>query len=240
MDFPIRINKYLANEGMCSRKEADRLIARGAVLINGKRAELGQKVEKGDEVSLKREAKKGFEKERAYLLFFKPKGIVTVNAQGSDKEIRDIVSLEKGVVPIGRLDKLSTGLVLLSNDGRITKKLLSPEFNHAKEYKVKVNKILRPGFLMHLEEGVTLEDGYKTKPAKVKKLGPKAFSISITEGKHHQIRRMCAIFGYEVEDLSRTAILGFRATDMKSGELKKLTKPEVAELLKALGISNAK
>lgn len=233
----IRINKYLADKGLTSRREADQLIQAGKVFINNKKAVLGQKVDAKDSVLIQRDTRVQIQKSRQYLLFNKPKGIVTVNAKEGEREVKDIVQLDRGVVPIGRLDKNSSGLILLTNDGRVTKKLLSPDSHCEKEYLISVNKNIRPAILEKFEQGISLEDGYVTKPAKVKKLSDRSISITIHEGKRHQIRRMFAVLGYELRSLKRVRIANLKINGLSEGELVQLSANQKKEFLSFLGIS---
>ena len=200
----MRLNKYLAQQGTASRREADALIEQGIVLINGKKAVLGQKVEKDDVVTLK-----GDTKEKKYLAYYKGRGIITHSPEGDEIDI--VTQLKRdhkveGVYPVGRLDKDSEGLLILTNDGRVTGPLLDPEAHHEKEYEVTVDKPVNGYFLKQLEHGVNIE-GYLTKPATATKLPHKLkFTLILTEGKKHQIRRMCAALGYQVQTLKRVRI----------------------------------
>lgn len=201
-EYPMRINKYLAHKNICSRREADELIRLGKIKINGKRAVLGDKVLENDEVVVsKKNPKKLF-----YYAYNKPVGIITHSPQGQEKSIADVTKFPEEVYPIGRLDKDSWGLIIMTNDGRITDKILNPEKNHQKEYAVKVNKVMSESFLNKMARGVILDDGYKTKEAKVQKINDGMFSIILTEGKKRQIRRMCTMLGYSVVDLKRVRI----------------------------------
>ena len=165
MALPIRINRYLAIKQYCSRREADKLIERGLVLLNGKPAVLGALVKEGDEVSLRSGFKK-VEEGRVYLAFNKPIGIVSHSPEEGQQSINDIFRYKTRVFPIGRLDKDSHGLIILTNDGRITGKLLEPEHEHEKEYIVEVDKPIVGRFLDRMTRGVLI-DGYNTKPASV-------------------------------------------------------------------------
>lgn len=231
MSETMRINKYLAEEKISSRREADALISAGRVKINGRLAKLGDQVKEGDKVEVT-----GKPKAMVYLAFNKPKHIITHSKQGEEKEIADIIKSKEKVFPVGRLDKSSYGLILLTNDGRLTDALLNPAHDHEKEYLVSVDKHITPGFLRNLEQGVTLEDGYKTKPCKTFSKGENRFAIILTEGKKHQIRRMCVALGYSVRDLQRTRIMNVRLGTLKPGQSRPLERQELNKLLKGVGL----
>lgn len=225
----MRINKYLAHMGICTRREADRYIAQGLVYINGKRAELGSQVKEGDQVETRIPTRT-----YRYFAYYKPKGIVTHSPEAGQKGITDVAGIE-GVYPLGRLDKDSNGLIILTDDGRITEKLLGPEANKEKEYVVQTKEHIPPSFKARMEKGVNIE-GYTTKPAKVKILGDNKFSIILTEGKHHQIRRMCAAWGYTVADLKRIRVINIKLGTLKSGQFRTIKGAELKEFLKELGV----
>ncbi len=235
MEFPMRINKYLAVKKYASRREADRLIEVGLVRINGRVAKLGDKVNETDKVEV---AKRVLErmKELVYVAYNKPLGIVTHSPEDDQDEILDVVNVGVPVFPVGRLDRSSHGLILLTNDGRITDRLLSPKYDHDKEYVVKVDKKLEKHFLRHLGTGIDI-DGYMTKPAKVRQINDNVFSIVLTEGKKHQIRRMCAAFGYVTKDLKRTRIMNIRLGDLKKGQWRKIEDKELQIFLKSLDLA---
>jgi len=236
-EYPIRLNRYLYLKNYCSRRQADVFITKGQVKINGKAAILGQKVYETDEVEVGAQIKK--QKENfVYYIFHKPKGIVTRNPQGDEKSIEDIwpTAKTKKLHPIGTLDKASFGLVLLTNDTRIVDRLLSPKYKHEKEYRVRVDKHINGYFAQKMENGVNIE-GYVTKPCKVETTGDKAFKIILTEGKKHQIRRMCVALGYQVQELKRTRIMNLHLTKQTvKGTGRELTVTEKMELLKTLGV----
>lgn len=236
MDFPIRINKYLKEKGYTSRRQADRFIEEGRVRINGKKALLGQQVEHDDVVDVDGTVKKA-PHNYSYVLFNKPKGVVSVNAQRDEKEPVDCAPDLKKLSPVGRLDKESRGLMLFTDDGRIVHKLLSPDFEHEKQYRVRVNKELKLSFANKMEKGVDIE-GYITKPARVHLLDDRRFSIAITEGKKHQIRRMATALGYEIQDLKRVRIMNLRLKNLPEGKTRHLTTEEKDTLLRKLQISN--
>ena len=236
MEFPMRINKYAANKGWASRREADALIEKGLILINGKKAVIGQKINEGDDVQLA-----GKTKEKKYLAYYKGRGILTTcPAMG---EIDIVGRLKKDykitdVNPIGRLDKDSEGLIILSNDGRITGPLLNPDLKHEKEYDVLMDKNVTSILTQSFQRGVNIE-GYVTKPAKAVKHPRTArrVSITLTEGKKHQIRRMSAALGYQVQDLKRVRIMNIELGKLKPNQFRKIEGKELSEFLKQLNVS---
>lgn len=235
MEFPIRINKYLAHTGVASRREADELITEKKVKINGKIAVTGQKVEADDTVEVV-----GKTKPKTYLAYYKGRKIITHSPNKDEVDIAGRLEKDFGITnvsPIGRLDKDSEGLIILSNDGRITKPLLDPETDHEKEYDVQVDKRISGMFLRAMAAGVDIE-GYRTKPAKVKEnsKNDKRFTIILTEGKKHQIRRMCAALGYQVQSLKRVRIMNIEIGKIKPNQYRKIEGDELKEFLKALGL----
>lgn len=232
--YPIRINRYLLLKGYCSRREADRLIEQKQVRINGKIAEIGQKVEKEDNVEIGKKVKE-LAQNRVYLAFNKPKGVVTHDPIEGQKSIEDILKYPTRVFPMGRLDKESHGLIILTNDGRITNPLLNPDLTHEKEYVVEVNHRIDLNFIRAMESGVNI-DGYKTKPAKIKKVDPRIFHIILTEGKKHQIRRMCSALNQEVVYLKRIRIMNIKLGKTKAGEYREIKGEELKVFLTSLDI----
>lgn len=238
LKFPMRINKYMATQKLASRREADRLIEAGSVMLNGVKAKLGDQVNKGDKVELAQAAFKATQASRVYLAFNKPVGIVTHSPQEGEQAIESVLKYNKTpVYPLGRLDKESHGLILLTNDGRVTERLLSPEYDHEKEYVVKVNKPLTEGALSRLSRGIRLEDGEITKPAEVlSEPFIKTLRLVITEGKRHQIRRMLAALGYDVVDLRRVRIMNIELGDLAIGAHREIKGAELKEFLQKLGL----
>jgi len=230
------INHYLALKGYCSRRKAVEYIKSGKVNINGEVAEIGQRVAEGDVVEVTNEVATAADHYQ-YYAFYKPIGVVSHNPKPGEKSVEDIFKTKKAMYPMGRLDKASEGLMLLSNDGRIVNRLLSPESGHEKEYVVTVDKRVRPTALRKLASGVRIE-GYMTKPAKTKMIkdSDTAFSIVLTEGKKHQIRRMCAALGYQVRKLRRTRIMHVKLGPMRPSQGRALTHEERQTLLKNLGL----
>jgi 23S rRNA pseudouridine2604 synthase len=223
--YPMRINKYLASQNVVTRRGADDLIAKRKVLINGRIAVLGDKVNEGDQVELKESAKL---KEYSYFAYNKPIGVITHSPQSGEKDIKTSANL-RGVFPIGRLDKNSHGLIILTNDGRITDKLLNPDYVHEKEYIVVTANKLRDSFKESMEKGIRIDD-YVTRKCKVKVLGDKTFSIILTEGKKHQIRRMCEVMHNEVRDLKRIRIMNIRLGTLPANGYRKIEGEELETL----------
>ena len=234
MDELLRINKYLALHNYATRRGADALITAGKVMINGRRAVLGDKVGPTDSVTVDTAAIVSQQSQFVYYAYNKPLGMVTHSPQHGEKDIAGAIRLS-GVFPLGRLDKDSHGLILLTNDGRVTERLLSPSAEHEKEYVVKVNKPLLQNTLTRLGKGVKIE-GYITKKAVVEELGAYALRLTITEGKKHQIRRMLTALGYEVVDLKRVRIMNIKLGDLPSGQYRALTAPERKKFLGELGL----
>lgn len=232
----LRINKYLADKGYATRRGADEIITKGLVTINGKKAVLGDKVIDTDVIVVNQKRKPN---QYVYLAYNKPQGVVTSNAQGEEKEIIDAVHYRTRVFPVGRLDKDSHGLIILTNDGRITDRLLNPDKHHEKEYVVTVNKKYTPAFIKHMTEGVDIgsnKEPYITRPAKVKRLKDTTFSITLTEGKNRQIRRMTDKLGYTVDDLKRVRIQNILLNDTKPGQYREILEDERENFLNSLGL----
>jgi 23S rRNA pseudouridine2604 synthase len=211
--YPMRINKYLALKKISTRRGADELIKQQKVFINGKRAVLGSKVDEGDKVELKGAKLKEYK----YFAYNKPIGVET----DSPKE---------GLFPLGRLDKASHGLLILTDDGRITDQLLSPKYFHEKEYVVKTKEKLRSSFKGKMEAGVNIE-GYVTKPCKVEIVNDFTFRVILTEGKKHQIRRMCVALFQEVADLKRERIMNIKLGNLKPKGTREIKGKELATFL---------
>lgn len=235
----MRINKYLAHKGLSTRKGADILIEEGSVYVNGKRALLGQKIQEVDKVEIRtNQTPINFR----YIIYYKPRGVITHSPAEGETDIASRILKNHGltgVFPIGRLDKDSEGLILLSDDGRITERILNPNMNHEKEYEVTVDRKVRKGFLSRLEKGVTIE-GYITKPAKTRpsEKNDRLFCITLTEGKKHQVRRMCAALGYQVERLKRIRVMNFTLRNLKPGQMHKLSPQEAREFRRSLHLPN--
>ena len=233
--YPIRINRYLSLKNYATRKGADRLVEQGLVTINGRIAVLGDKVQENDKVEVNEELRTEI-KHRTYLAYNKPAGIVTSLPQGDEQGIEDVISFHKKVFPIGRLDKDSRGLIILTDDGRITDKLLNPKYIHEKEYIAQVHKEITPDFLKKMETGVKLDDDYVTQPCEVRRMTKNKFKIIITEGKKRQIRRMCLALGYEVVNLCRTRIMNIQLSDIPEGDFRKIKGKMLEVFLNNLGM----
>lgn len=227
--YPMRINKYLALKQYCTRREADALITARKVTINGKPAVLGDKVRESDTVQVNFRPRK-----YRYYAYHKPRGMITHSPQEGEDEIMTSIPLE-GVFPIGRLDKDSYGLIILTDDGRITDALLNPDREHEKEYEVATRDALLPSFKAKMEAGVDI-GGYRTRPCTVRILGGRKFSIVLTEGKKHQIRRMCGAFGASAVQLKRTRIMNVALGSLKPNEFRPIEGTELATFLTRLGI----
>lgn len=228
----MRINKYLAEAGIVSRRGADQWILDGRVVINGQPAELGSRVEDGDEVKVDGKVISQ-EQELVYLALNKPVGITSTTEQHIEGNIVDFVGHEKRIFHVGRLDKDSDGLILLTNDGDIVNEILRSENDHEKEYIVTVNERLTDTFLEKMASGVKILDTV-TKPCKVKKLGPFTFSIILTQGLNRQIRRMCSALGFSIKRLQRVRIMNIELGSLPIGKWRDLTDTEKKELFQML------
>ena len=229
-----RINKYLSEFGYCSRRTADRLIKEGKVTINGKIPDIGYKVEEGDKVEVEGQKIQSSRKQKSiYLAFNKPVGIVcTTDRRVEPENIIDFIKYPARIFPIGRLDKLSEGLIFLTNNGDIVNKILRSRNNHEKEYIVSVNRPINRDFIQSMSNGVKILDTI-TKSCYVKQLGQKKFKIILTQGLNRQIRRMCERLGYRVNSLKRVRIMNIKL-DIPKGEYREFTNEELLELNRLL------
>ena len=226
-----RINKYLSAAGYCSRREADRLISDGKVTVNGIAISEGHMVMPGDKICV--DGKEiDYKDDPVLLIYNKPKGVVCSTTEKFN--IIDYIGYPKRIYPIGRLDKDSEGLILLTNQGDISDAILRAANRHEKEYIVRVNKPITPEFILGMEKGVPILDTV-TRPCKVKKLGNRVFSIIITQGLNRQIRRMCEYFDYRVTDLKRIRIMHITLDNLKPGEYIEMTPNDIERLRKRLG-----
>ncbi len=234
----IRINKYLAMSGICSRRDADKLIEQGKVTINGRVAVTGDKVSKQDKIQIGKK-KIQTENKKVVLAFYKPVGIVcTERDSHAEKIIRDLIHYPIRVTYAGRLDKDSEGLLLLTNDGELIQAMMRGANGHEKEYVVKTDKEITDDFIQNMEQGVYLKElDIKTKPCKLEKTGKYTFHIILTQGVNRQIRRMCQTFGYQVKELKRTRVLNITLDGLKNGQFRELTKDELMLLYNKCGLS---
>ncbi|MBI2410997.1 MAG: pseudouridine synthase [Candidatus Kerfeldbacteria bacterium] len=221
----IRINKYLVEAGVCSRREADRLIQAGKVLVNTTPASLGQKVDGSERIVVRGKIIAHTKKKSVYLAYHKPVGIICTSDPSARDNIITAVHYPERVFHIGRLDVASSGLILLTNDGEIVNTILRSEGQHEKEYVVKVDEPITTEFLRSLATGVEVL-GRKTLPARVKKIGKNTFSIILIEGRNRQIRRMCEALGLNVVSLKRIRIMNIHLDDLPVGTWRHLTKKE--------------
>lgn len=228
----MRINKFISETGICSRREADKLIEAEKVTINGSLAKLGSTVELGDEVLVNGKPI-GMKKKSNYIVLNKPVGITCTTEKHIEGNIVDFINYPERIFPIGRLDKDSQGLILLTNDGDIVNKVLRSENEHEKEYIVTVNKRITSDFIQNMSNGVDILDT-RTKPCKVIPVNNRIFNIVLTQGLNRQIRRMCSALGYQVVQLERIRIMNIKINGLKIGKWRKLTAEELHELFEKL------
>ena len=224
----LRLNKFLSEAGVCSRREADRLIEAGRVTVDGKKAETGMKITPGQEVRVDQKLVKQ-EEEMIVLAVNKPRGIVCTEEKREPDNIIRFLNYPTRITYAGRLDKDSEGLLLMTNNGDIINKMMRAGNYHEKEYLVTVDKPVTDEFLQHMARGVPILDTV-TRPCQVKKEGKKTFRIVLTQGLNRQIRRMCEALGYKVVTLKRVRIMQIRLGDLKPGQYRPLTEQELASL----------
>lgn len=211
----MRINKLLSNYGICSRKEARKLIEEGRIIVNGSKCIQGQWVEESDDILLDNE--KLLPKKKVYIAFNKPVGVVCTAASNVENNIIDYIKYPEYIFPVGRLDKESEGLIILTNDGEMANKILESENMHEKEYVVTVDKSYDEEFLNKMVAGVEIL-GVKTRPCKMERVNDDTFKITLTQGLNRQIRRMCKTLGYNVVILKRIRILNLYLNDLEIGK----------------------
>ncbi|AEL25204.1 23S rRNA pseudouridine(2604) synthase RluF [Cyclobacterium marinum] len=228
MKNEVRINKYLSEIGYCSRREADRMIAADRVTINGKVPEMGTKISPGDEVHVDGELVSAPKEQPVYIAFNKPVGIVCTTDTSQKDNIVDYINHPQRIFHIGRLDKPSEGLILLTSDGDIVNKILRAGNSHEKEYIVKVNKPIEGDFLEKMGNGVPIL-GVVTQKCQVRQMKKDTFRIILTQGLNRQIRRMCDYLGYKVVALKRVRIMNIKL-DLPRGKWRDLTPNELEEL----------
>lgn len=232
-----RINKHLSSQGICSRREADRLIRDGKVTLNGKVASLGDMVGEGDVVRVNGRAVKTDAAGRTYIMLNKPVGAITTTDRSRTDTVMDLIDLEERVFPIGRLDVRSSGLLLLTNDGELANRLMHPRYRHEKEYIVTTRHAMNRSAIARLRDGVDLDDG-PTLPAKIRALGPRKISLTIREGRNRQVRRMIEAVGNEVAALERVRIGTLELGTLAEGTWRRLTKKESVTLRRSAGLKD--
>ena len=230
----MRINRYLSFYGICSRREADRLIGSGRVKIGERTAVLGDTVSDGDIVSVD-DKPVSIDRKEVILAYNKPKGIICTTSDKEHPNLLDAVDYPERVFPIGRLDKDSTGLILLTNDGKLADELMRGRNDHEKEYVVTTDKPLPDEVVKAMEQGVPILDTM-TKPCRIFDREKKSFHIILTQGLNRQIRRMCEYFGYKVISLERIRFVSVTNTGLSEGDIRELTKKEIEELMKEVQV----
>ena len=228
MDEQLRINKYLSSIGYCSRREADRLLEQGKIQVDGHTAFVGERITKEQYITVNG-IPVGEKPREIVIAFNKPKGIVCTSSVKEKNNIVDYLHFPTRIYPVGRLDKDSTGLILLTNDGELTDRILRGINNHEIEYLVTVQKPLRPEIVRAMEQGVPILDTM-TRPCQIIQIDSHTFRIILTQGLNRQIRRMCDALGYQVTELKRVRILNIELGSLKPGEYRKLTDAELNEL----------
>lgn len=235
----IRINKYLSEAGVCSRREADRMIEQGRITIDGRIAQMGDRIFTGNYVCLDNKPVKKQE-EAVLIAFNKPVGVVCTTAKQEKNNVVDFIGYPTRIYPVGRLDKDSQGLLLLTNQGDLVNKIMRAGNYHEKEYEVTVNRPVTEKFLRGMSSGVPLKElDVVTRPCEIRKLSQQKFVIILTQGYNRQIRRMCEYFGYRVVTLKRTRIMNIRLDGIKEGTYRTVTDKEMKQLKKLLADSSS-
>lgn len=238
----IRLNKFLSEAGVCSRREADRLIEAGKVTVDGMVASMGMKIHSRQEIKVGKQVIENGREENVLLAVYKPVGVVCTSDKREKRNIIDFVGYPIRIYPIGRLDKDSEGLILMTNDGGLVNKIMKGSNYHEKEYLVNVNKPVTDAFLEQMAKGVHIRKVEKgevlldaqTRPCQVEKLGKYSFRIILTQGLNRQIRRMCETLGYQVTSLKRIRVMNIELKGMKPGTWRKVTEKEMTELQESL------
>ena len=230
----VRLNKYLSEAGVCSRREADRLIQAGRVTVDGQKAVPGMQVTEGQEVRIGKKLVAGRE-DKVVLAFYKPAGIVCTEDRRERKSTARFLDYPVRVTYAGRLDKDSEGLLFMTNDGDLINRMMRARYFHEKEYQVTVDRPITEEFLEGMRKGVHIKDKEKgldamTRPCPVEKIGKYTFRIILTQGLNRQIRRMCQVFGYQVKKLVRVRIMNIKLGSLKPGQFRPLTEEEAREL----------
>lgn len=232
----MRINKYMSDAGICSRREADRLVEAGLVRIDGVPAKVGSRVLAGQKVTVKgREAGEGKQEDKVVLAFHKPKGVECTSDRTNPDNIIDYIHYEKRIYTVGRLDKNSSGLILLTNDGELANQIAKAGEFHEKEYLVRVNAPITEEFIRKMSSGVPIL-GKTTAPCRVQQLSEQLFRIVLIQGMNRQIRRMCEYLGYKVVSLKRIRVMNIVLGELPRGEYREVTPQELAELRRLLAL----
>ena len=231
----VRINKYFTEQGFCSRRAADRMIEDGRIRINGRVAVLGDQVTDDDVVTVDGSVVKSRPRS-VYLAYHKPVGVTSTTELHVEGNILHAVGYPERIFPIGRLDKDSSGLILLTNDGDIVNRILRAQFGHEREYVVTVDRPYSPSFRRRMQQGVPVL-GEKTRPCRTTKVDATTFRITLTEGRNRQIRRMCSALGYRVARLMRVRIMHIHLGELPVGKWRELSHRERDELLSAVGFA---
>lgn len=236
-----RLNKYLAECGLCSRREADKLIDQGRVYVNGQRAVSGMKVCDRDIVEVNHQRLRSAAASKVVLAYNKPVGITcTEKDRYAEKTIVEAVNYPVRLTYAGRLDKASDGLIILTNDGELIQRMMKGANGHEKEYLVKVDRELTEEFLTKMAQGVYLKElDVTTRPCTLKRIGKYTFQITLTQGLNRQIRRMCGCFGYNVKSLTRIRVMNIELNGLKSGEYREIKGQERETLYRLCGISDS-
>lgn len=237
METKMRINKYLAHSGVCSRRDADKLIERGEVLVNGRIPDPGQSVDDSDEITVSGKPLQRADR-TVVLAFYKPVGVTCTERDAhAEKTISELIRYPVRVTYAGRLDKDSEGLLLLTNDGDLIQGMMRGANRHEKEYLVRIDKKITPDFLSKMEKGVYLEDlEVKTRECKLKKMDQSSFQIILTQGLNRQIKRMCLACGARVKSIKRTRVMHIALGDLKPGEYRELSEEDIEKLYRDCGI----
>ena len=230
---PQRLNKYLSDAGVCSRRQADRYVEEGRITVDGKTAELGQRVLPEQQICVDGKPIR-ISRKRVLLAVNKPRGIVCTTQKKEKDNIVDFIHYPERIYPVGRLDKESEGLLLMTNDGELMNEILKARNGHEKEYQVKVDKPVTKQFLRKMAQGVAILYTF-TRPCKVRQTGPCSFRIILTQGLNRQIRRMCEALGYRVKELKRLRIMNITLGDLPEGQYRDVTETEFRELERLTG-----
>lgn len=231
---PVRLNKFIADCGVCSRRQADAIIEEGRVTVDGETAVMGQKVDSSQRVCVDGRDIRDDGK-TIILLFNKPAGLVCTTAEDEKDNVVKFINYPRRIYPVGRLDKDSEGLLIMTNRGDIVNGVMRSRYGHEKEYIVTTHQALNDKYLEQMEKGVPILDTV-TKPCRVERIGKYRFKITITQGLNRQIRRMCEHFGYDVRELKRIRIMDIELGDLPEGQWRMATKAERAKLLKYAGL----